>query len=366
MFLARSTLTRSLGSFLRPSINSTVRSSNLGRVRFYEAEPLKELDALTKKYLQMFGCRDCLDFKKYSCDKAGAEGKDLCSQPKADQAFLNDLRTIILDLQDVVYSKNQVRKEFIFPGESKQPVSFEGWGEYLTSRGFSGGEEVRNQRYLSRSLTTPLTVGQLLVDQPKYDLTNAGVASFKELRGKMKNPQDPSLKICFVGARAEMYYPTKVWRELSYSFPNVYLSVLMVGPEIPQKFHHQILEIAPNLVICCYKQMYHEIHDELIASDFVPDLYVGLNSGLGYEGYHGSWLPTLSYIFETKRPFLLTSHSKEDEEREVGFLQTIEDQYEWLMHQQNNRFKSLWIDVLSNDVRNMINSNWSMWCIAGK
>ena len=82
--------------------------------RFYEAEPVKEMEALTKKYLQMLGCRDCLDFKKYSCEK----NESSCTQPEKDRQLLNDLRTIILDLDDIVHSQTQVREELVFPGSA--------------------------------------------------------------------------------------------------------------------------------------------------------------------------------------------------------------------------------------------------------
>lgn len=50
----------------------------------------------------------------------------------------------------------------------------------------------------------------------------------------------------------------------------------------------------------------------------------------------------------------------------MAFLTQKSDEFEWLLHPTPNKFKSLFYDVLSQDIRYIISTNWSVFGLQGK
>ena len=50
----------------------------------------------------------------------------------------------------------------------------------------------------------------------------------------------------------------------------------------------------------------------------------------------------------------------------MAYLHGRRDEFNWMFPPTPNKFKSLFHDVLSQDIRYIINTNWSMFGIQGK
>ena len=148
------------------------------------------------------------------------------------------------------------------------------------------------------------------------------------------------------------------------------------------------------------EQTYHEIHDQLMVDDLLPDLYVGYNTGIGHPGYRTSWLPSLKsvatvpvaqrshgaadrprptrreaterngrrrFMFETHRPILLTSHNQQDAERDAEFLESLpQEDWRWIVRPSLNLFRSLRCDVHPQDIRHLVWANHTVMAIQGR
>jgi len=328
-------------------------------VRFYDAK--REYENLVEKYKEAGGCSGCLKDEKEICDSPLA-----CPEKDEDKEIFRMVRTSILDTKERIYPKSKFRPELQIPEVPPGPIRLNDWENYFQTRGILGAKNPKFHRFLSKPLTFPLSVAQFFLDTIPYPLTPRGETTFAELRTLAKSEGKPYIRICFVGVRAELSFPATFWREIGHIFPNYNFSLLMVGPEAPLTLDRQMLQISKNVSLSCYKKYYHEVHQELKDMDYIPDLYVGLNSGVGFEGYKGSWDQTFQQIVETKRPFLLSCHDQRDQDRDQQFLKRHENQLDWLLTPTPNLFQSLFHDVLSLNIRYIIHSNWSIFAVQGK
>eukprot|EP00160_Parvularia_atlantis_P019562 Unigene7720_Nuclearia_a/m.23713 Unigene7720_Nuclearia_a/g.23713 ORF Unigene7720_Nuclearia_a/g.23713 Unigene7720_Nuclearia_a/m.23713 type:complete len:145 (+) Unigene7720_Nuclearia_a:594-1028(+) len=140
----------------------------------------------------------------------------------------------------------------------------------------------------------------------------------------------------------------------------------MVGPEMPAEFDGRRVQLSPNIVVKYIGKLYHRVHDELMVTDKLPDLYVAFNPGLGHKFTEPYWTPTMRYLYETKRPLLITSHSEADGASDLAAIERSDRKQRWLflLPQMLNPFRSLRPDVHQDDVRDIIWANHSVMVVA--
>lgn len=182
---------------------------------------------------------------------------------------------------------------------------------------------------VSHPLTFPLTLGRFVSQE------FAGTSLRKKLR------------VCVVGARAEVTLPVQYWRELLVVTmnQNIDFRIDFVGPDVPLKSstvrrvpldegsehteHSLVMEMR-------FKQAYlhRAILDEVKSSkdngsntpDKIKDqwdMFVLFNPGIGHPNLAKHWTPTLKFLAKTKKPTLITAHSDLDSERDLKIVEQI-------------------------------------------
>jgi splicing suppressor protein 51 len=84
-----------------------------------------------------------------------------------------------------------------------------------------------------------------------------------------------------------------------------------------------------------------------------------------------NWSKSLSQILSTKCPLFCTGFSPQDIERDVLALDSlttegIRGEFDWVMTPGDNIFRSEKWEILEQDPRVAVKSNWGLWGIRGR
>jgi len=199
---------------------------------------------------------------------------------------------------------------------------------------------------VSHPLTFPLTLGWLLSTMLR---TCMGGDTYGHRTSSSR------VRLCCIGARAEAALPDEYWREaLVHSSillddlekVDAYIttacastSIDFIGPDISpllqsktvvldvpwainrsleMNFHRQYLH--QNIAERCKEAKHDEESFDPASLLSLWDGFVLFNPGIGHPNLAKGWLPTLRYVLKTKRPVLLTAHSRLDSERDWSVL----------------------------------------------
>ena len=73
------------------------------------------------------------------------------------------------------------------------------------------------------------------------------------------------------------------------------------------------------------------------------------------------------FMCETRRPIVLTSHNPQDAERDVAFLDSLEQPaWQWLVRPAVNIFRALRCDVHPEDIRHLVWANHTVMVLQGR
>lgn len=202
---------------------------------------------------------------------------------------------------------------------------------------------------LSHPLTFPLTLGsniQALLRPLDIDALNDDVPNSV---GK----NNRQLRLCCVGARAECTLPDDYWREFLIAilsshrartehYESFNFTIDFVGPDVPRNLKQRTLtlldtndrsSLQPNdekleytLTMNYFTSFFHDIilkrKDESIPK-ICWDQYILFNPGCGHPNLKKQWGSTLQFLFRTRKPILMTAHSKLDAERDTSTLEML-------------------------------------------
>lgn len=217
---------------------------------------------------------------------------------------------------------------------------------------------------ISHPLTFPLTLGTHM-----STLLNTCSAKHRPtITGSRNRSRSSTLRLCCVGARAEATLPDEYWKELLLSASlsggfqtmnedveastSTTCSIDFIGPDVSphlqsktivldvpwaikhtleMNFHkyylHQYIaeryKVSKNSVSAAAKDRSAALHDRSFdpASQLsLWDGYVLFNPGIGHPNLAKGWIPTLRYVINTRRPVLITAHSRLDSERDWSVL----------------------------------------------
>ena len=215
---------------------------------------------------------------------------------------------------------------------------------------------------ISHPLTFPLTLGMhmsTLLKRQRPTITSSKNRS-----------RSSTLRLCCVGARAEATLPDEYWKELLLSASlsggfqtmnedveastctSTTCTIDFIGPDVSphlqsktvaldvpwarkhtleMNFHkyylHQYIaeryKVSKNSVSAAAKDRSAALHDRSFDPASQPSLwdgYVLFNPGIGHPNLAKGWIPTLRYVINTRRPVLITAHSRLDTERDWSVL----------------------------------------------
>ncbi|KCV72223.1 hypothetical protein H696_01623 [Fonticula alba] len=163
-----------------------------------------------------------------------------------------------------------------------------------------------------------------------------------------------------------------------------------------------------RMCLSYYSRLYHEIHDDMVLNDTIPDVYILFNSGVGHEVNRHTWRPSIERLLETTQPLVFTSLGLEDCENDIAAVQRIADGFEdylaqqsldslpaegdqlhshhmddgapsvidsldrsvpaieWLVQPQLNSFRALLCDANPYNPMEVIHPNWSLFAVSGR
>lgn len=142
--------------------------------------------------------------------------------------------------------------------------------------------------------------------------------------------------------------PRHFWAELQFFHPEMSaFDVKLIGDHVPavrkkkwnqdeQQDHVVRLENITGL--------YHEPHVVESTRASPPHALVLFNPGIGHPFLKERWRPTVTSLLASGKPILLTSFSKEDQERDVAVLEELSDacgEIAFRVPPQSNPFRSL-------------------------
>ena len=218
---------------------------------------------------------------------------------------------------------------------------------------------------ISHPLTFPLTLGM--------HMSTLRIGSERQrptITCSRNRSRSSTLRLCCVGARAEATLPDEYWKELLLSASlsggfqtmnedveastctSTTCTIDFIGPDVSphlqsktvvldvpwarkhtleMNFHkcylHQYIaeryKVSKNSVSAAAKDRSAALHDRSFDPASQPSLwdgYVLFNPGIGHPNLAKGWIPTLRYVINTRRPVLITAHSRLDTERDWSVL----------------------------------------------
>lgn len=215
---------------------------------------------------------------------------------------------------------------------------------------------------ISHPLTFPLTLGMhmsTLLKRQRPTITSSKNRS-----------RSSTLRLCCVGARAEATLPDEYWKELLLSASlsggfqtmnedveastctSTTCTIDFIGPDVSphlqsktvaldvpwarkhtleMNFHkyylHQYIaeryKVSKNSVSAAAKDRSAALHDRSFDATSQLSLWDGFvlfNPGIGHPNLAKGWITTLRYVINTRRPVLITAHSRLDSERDWSVL----------------------------------------------
>lgn len=147
------------------------------------------------------------------------------------------------------------------------------------------------------------------------------------------------------------------------------LNLVLVGPNIAQKLHHdasshawrQNQEPSPMQIELSYFvgsfDDYFEDHERYAP----PDLAVCFNAGIwGYD----EWLPTLKLLLHTVRtPVLITSYNENEAGDDEDVVESIAVELQWFWRAQKNAFSSTQLRATNNTIGSSLRENDYWMCL---
>ncbi|KAL3774356.1 hypothetical protein ACHAWO_013058 [Cyclotella atomus] len=208
----------------------------------------------------------------------------------------------------------------------------------------------------SHPLTFPLTLGR-----------HAMHFAHKQMETSRNDATGAKLlRICCVGARAECTLPDDYWREFLVISsmgkstnakdsdvdvkPKFQWIIDFVGPDVPKHLqtktislsceHHDITQKQHSLTMHYHTSFLHQLVLELLKQhhsktngteglssiarlEAIRQYWEGFilfNPGIGHPNLAKSWEPTIKFLLCSKKPILLTAHSKLDAARDLKLL----------------------------------------------
>ena len=164
-------------------------------------------------------------------------------------------------------------------------------------------------RMITQVLSYPLTLSYLL-----YKISS------------QFSPSNPLLNITVVGARAESSLPILWWREMvHFALPSPLINILMVGPQTTnskrQRVRHTFSASDTTQELIVRRRPSRALfHDRVDSNALQNDSHIFclFNPGLGQ--LRESWEESMDAILKTRKPVILSAHSKMDLERDLKFL----------------------------------------------
>ncbi|KAI8969092.1 zinc-finger of mitochondrial splicing suppressor 51-domain-containing protein [Mycotypha africana] len=276
-------------------------------------------------------------------------------------------------------------REFEFPSTQgfDETVNMANWDMFFYTRSFPSMDSDRSMRHVSKLLTYPMSIGQLLHESCPYkygeQITKEGMRSIAALRtilypgDRLTNGASPAfntetINIYILGARAEATLPSHIWLQLSYLFPATPFHLHFVGPDAlapKQKPHTE--SVHERLIFTYNNAMYHDYHETIEKFDPFTDLFFLFSPGIGYPDARPSWKPSIAKALETKCPIFITGFSEADIMNDIKAVeQDHANEFDWLLKPTVNEFRSLKRDVNLMDLRQTAFANHSIWGIRGK
>jgi len=137
-------------------------------------------------------------------------------------------------------------------------------------------------------------------------------------------PSVAKQRVCVVGARAEATLPVEYWKEILVSNNNTTTPLSWTldfcGPEVLTTSNNVTLKNGNDSLTLHWTHTGY-LHDMVNPPEW--DGFVLYNPGLGHDHLREGWLPTVEYLFNARKPILLTAHSKRDAERDAKLLHEI-------------------------------------------
>jgi len=140
------------------------------------------------------------------------------------------------------------------------------------------------------------------------------------------SPSNPLLNVTVVGARAESSLPILWWREMvHFALPSPLINILMVGPQTTnskrQRVRHTFSASDTTQELIVRRRPSRALfHDRVDSNALQNDSHIFclFNPGLGQ--LRESWEESMDAILKTRKPVILSAHSKMDLERDLKFL----------------------------------------------
>lgn len=374
------TFTRSSSSSTEPSsqtsvplsspLSSPLKSSQEGSVSEPTITPLSKskhsmLNQLAEKHAKA-NCTMCGKPKSdpskvfprpaYDCPNCGFPthcSLDCHSKDLAHFGACKDLREMNLDYQYLLDPDEDKPTEH--PSPPDKPPLLRNWDTFFTTRGFlpvaSPMSNDTMRRVWSAVFTYPLTLAWSL-----HELKMAKLESNHKLT-----------IMCLGASQVETTLPPHIWLELQYQFPGVEFDLWFLGPEIPETFNTQNIEVNPKLKLHFRQTKYHEKkrRKSTAAREApAPDVIVCFNSGVGYTNAEAHWGPTLDMILPkqgnpAKYPLVFTSLDKADAKRDIECItKRFGGDIDWKIAPQECEFRSLRKNMnFKNDINHVFAAN---------
>ena len=168
---------------------------------------------------------------------------------------------------------------------------------------------------------------------------------------------DDRTTVAIVGARAEAMMPDFIWGRVQKRFPKQSFIFQMIGDDVPKR-SAKVPKIWPESTPCeritlqYISQLYH--HQ---AQRSVPHAFALFHPGFGHAHLRERWRPSVQMLLCAKKPIMLTSFSKQDQERDLDALVKLAQPNALRIHSYENAFPSLKWDVDPQDLLHPIQAN---------
>lgn len=148
--------------------------------------------------------------------------------------------------------------------------------------------------------------------------------------------------------------PEAIWTRLAHRYPDETFSISLVGDAVPGRRKVRV-DSAAAITLTHVSGLYHQV----AAAIPEPKVYVLFHPGLGHPLLAERWRPTMERLVSARKPILITSFSKSDQERDLDQLQRLvsSQSRELNLSLHENPFCSLKLDLDPDDLLHPVQAN---------